>query len=69
MNDKLIYEFASKLNRTKNQYESTKKQGDVLKREAIRLEKVWENIDQNSYFIKGIRKSPTRKIISRTNRI
>ncbi len=39
MNDKLLYEFASKLNRSKNQYESTKKQCDLLKKEAIKLEK------------------------------
>lgn len=40
MNDKLLYEFASKLNRTKNEYESTKKQCNNLKKEAIKLEKV-----------------------------
>lgn len=40
MNDKLLYEFASKLSRAKNQYESSKKQCDSLKQEALKLEKV-----------------------------
>lgn len=43
MNDKLLYEFASKLSKAKNQYESAKKQCEILKKEAIKMEKVSEN--------------------------
>lgn len=40
MTDKLLYEFASKLNKNKFNYESTKNQCNNLKKEAINLEKV-----------------------------